>query len=335
MARRKGRFMGQDLLKGENPNFHQRSTPTGANGAGRDPGQGGDIEGTGAGPASEAEGGGGLSTASDIDVAAPQKTVPFSGRANEHDDDGNTGTSIFDPVLCELAYRWFSPSGGRVLDPFAGGSVRGIVAWQLGLAYLGIELRMEQIRANLEQIGAIADRSAPRENPAPLFYQGDAYERLGEFPEGFADLIFTCPPYGDLETYSDHPMDISGWSMDRFDDHMRLIILRASRALKDDRFSIWVCSDYRGKDGAYARFPSKLREWHAAAGLKTYNEAILINSVGSLPIRAGKQFNATRKLGRCHQEMLIFLKGDERKATAAMAPIDMRAIDEALRAAGL
>jgi len=44
-----------------------------------------------------------------------------------------SGTSIFDPVLCEIAYRWFCPAGGMVLDPFAGGSVRGIVASRLGL----------------------------------------------------------------------------------------------------------------------------------------------------------------------------------------------------------
>ena len=31
-----------------------------------------------------------------------------------------TGTSIFDPVLCEIAYRWFCPEGGAILDPFAG-----------------------------------------------------------------------------------------------------------------------------------------------------------------------------------------------------------------------
>ena len=46
-------------------------------------------------------------------------------------------TSIFDPVLCELAYRWFSPAGGQVVDPFAGGSVRGIVAGALGRHYWG------------------------------------------------------------------------------------------------------------------------------------------------------------------------------------------------------
>ena len=48
-----------------------------------------------------------------------------------------SGTSIFDPVLCELAYRWYCPPGGVILDPFAGGSVRGIVASKLGRRYVG------------------------------------------------------------------------------------------------------------------------------------------------------------------------------------------------------
>ena len=33
--------------------------------------------------------------------------------------------SIFDPVGCELAYHWFCPhKESKILDPFAGGSVR-------------------------------------------------------------------------------------------------------------------------------------------------------------------------------------------------------------------
>lgn len=50
-------------------------------------------------------------------------------------------TSIFDPVLCELVYRWFSAEGSQVLDPFAGGSVRGVVASCLGRLYWGCDLR--------------------------------------------------------------------------------------------------------------------------------------------------------------------------------------------------
>jgi hypothetical protein len=61
-------------------------------------------------------------------------------------------TSIFDPVLCELVYRWFCPPGGVVLDPFAGGSVRGVVAACLGLQYVGVDLSQRQVAANREQL---------------------------------------------------------------------------------------------------------------------------------------------------------------------------------------
>lgn len=60
-------------------------------------------------------------------------------------------TSVFDPVLCELAYTWVCPKGGSILDPFCGGSVRGIVACQLGYKYTGIDLRAEQIQENIKQ----------------------------------------------------------------------------------------------------------------------------------------------------------------------------------------
>ena len=61
------------------------------------------------------------------------------------------GGSIFDPVLAELAYRWFCPEKGVVVDPFAGGSVRGIVASKLGFRYIGCDLRSEQVDANRKQ----------------------------------------------------------------------------------------------------------------------------------------------------------------------------------------
>ena len=40
---------------------------------------------------------------------------------------------------------------GMILDPFAGGSVRGIVASKLGRQYIGHELRQEQVDANRAQ----------------------------------------------------------------------------------------------------------------------------------------------------------------------------------------
>lgn len=68
-----------------------------------------------------------------------------------YDEAKKTGTSVFDPVLCELVYRWFSPFGGQVIDPFAGGSVRGIIAGMLKRRYWGCDLMQNQIDANNEQ----------------------------------------------------------------------------------------------------------------------------------------------------------------------------------------
>src|SRR6476659_4884948 len=100
---------------------------------------------------------------------------------------GSTGTSIFDPVLCEIAYRWFCPPGGTVLAPFAGGSVRGIVASRLGRRYVGIELRPEQVAANRAQLALGAE-------PFPEWLIGDARD-LSLLPADVeADLIFSCPP---------------------------------------------------------------------------------------------------------------------------------------------
>ena len=82
-----------------------------------------------------------------------------------------TGTSIFDPVLCELAYRWFCPLGGMVADPFAGGSVRGIVAAALGYHYTGFELRGEQVDANAIQAARICQ--------GPVYPQVDNGRQLG------------------------------------------------------------------------------------------------------------------------------------------------------------
>ena len=42
--------------------------------------------------------------------------------------------------------------------------------------------------------------------------------------------------------------------------------------------------------------------------------------VGSLPIRVGRQFESASKLGKTHQNVLVFVKGDPRAATEAVGP---------------
>lgn len=232
------------------------------------------------------------------------------------DAQPQSGTSIFDPVLCELAYRWFCPPAGRVLDPFAGGSVRGIVAGLLGRAYAGVDLRPEQVAANRVQHAAICP------NASVAWVVGDAIDICGHLP-GSYDLLFSCPPYADLERYSDDPRDLSTMGYGRFLRKYRAIVAESCAMLAEDRFACFVVGDVRDRGtGNYRNFVGDTVAAFRDAGLALYNEAVLVTAVGSLPIRVGYQFAQYRKLGKTHQNVLVFLKGDTGRACKACGPVD-------------
>jgi DNA modification methylase len=222
-----------------------------------------------------------------------------------------SGTSIFDPIICELAYRWFCPLQGVVLDPFAGGSVRGIVASKLGHKYIGIDLSSPQVKANRIQAEQICT-----DTPPPIWHNDDSRNVASLVTEP-VDFVFTCPPYADLEVYSDDPKDLSNLGYKEFQTVYSEIIKAACAKLKPNRFAAIVVGDVRGKDGCYYNFPGDTINAFVQAGLKLYNEAILITAIGSLPIRITRQFEAGRKLGKTHQNVYIFVKGDPKKAADA------------------
>ena len=253
-------------------------------------------------------------------VGEKRDTIPAGalfGEMKNFDGAGReiTGTSIFDPVLCELSYRWFCPPGGTVLDPFAGGSVRGIVSSRLGRPYVGIDLRPEQIEANREQAAAICSGIKPE------WIIGDSAQVLPGLAIE-ADFLFSCPPYADLEVYSDDPADLSTMDYPAFLQVYRAIIADAAGKLKPDRFACFVVGEVRGKNGAYYGFVPDTIQAFRDAGLSFYNELILVTAAGSLPIRAGKQFETTRKIGKTHQNVLIFVKGSPKKATEAIGKVE-------------
>lgn len=215
------------------------------------------------------------------------------------------GTSIFDPVLCEVGYRWFSPGeGGLIFDPFAGGSVRGIVAEQLGFKYTGIDLRSEQIEANIENAKEIGcDLSKIN------WINDNSLNMDKHIKDESADLVFTCPPYFDLEVYSDNPEDISNMDYEEFAKIYTEILEKSAAKLKNNRFAIVVISDVRDKEGFYRGLCELTKEAYKSAGMKLYNELILYNSIASAGMRARRNMR-NRKVVKVHQNVLVFFKGD-------------------------
>jgi DNA modification methylase len=209
--------------------------------------------------------------------------------------------SIFDPALCEVLYHWFVPDNGTILDPFAGGSVRGIVANYLGYKYTGIDIRQEQINSNRSQGIDILEI-----DNQPNWYVGDSNKFLDDFNKKF-DFVFSCPPYADLEVYSDIEGDISNMPYHNFIKAYDEIISKSCNLLKDGGYACFVVGEVRDKSGNYIGFVPDTINAFRKCGMKFYNEAILLNPIASASMRANGNMKS-KKLVKVHQNILIFKK---------------------------
>jgi hypothetical protein len=220
----------------------------------------------------------------------------------ENYDNKDNYVSVFDPALCEIIYKWFCKDGGKILDPFAGGSVRGIVANYLGYKYTGIDIRQEQINSNREQgLDILGVENQPN------WYVGDSNKLLNEGWNDEFDLVFSCPPYADLEVYSDLDGDISNKPYKEFLSLYESIIDKSCKLLQRGGYACFVVGEVRDKNGYYIGFvPDTIRAFEKC-GMRFYNEAILLNPVASASMRANGNMK-TEKLVKIHQNVLIFKK---------------------------
>lgn len=140
----------------------------------------------------------------------------------------------------------------------------------------------------------------------PTWILGDALTSIDNAP--VCDFILTCPPYGDLEVYSNDPNDLSNMSWQEFSLRMMEIVAKSCSKLKDNSFACYVVSNFRDKKGFYRNLVGLIIDAFSAAGLEFYNDAILANVVGTAALRT-RQFVTSRKLVKHHQNVLIFVKG--------------------------
>lgn len=240
------------------------------------------------------------------EIGREAKAFNLSNWVNEKSFNGDklkSDVSIFDPVLCEILYHWFCPDGGTILDPFAGGSVRGIVANYLGYKYSGIDIRQEQVDSNREQGMDIL----PIENQ-PQWYVGDSNELLNDNWTTKFDMVMSCPPYFDLEVYSDLEGDISNKPYKQFLELYESIITKSCKLLKVGGYACFVVGEVRDKNGFYIGFVPDTIKAFEKCGMKFYNEAILLQSgLGAAGMRANGNMKS-QKLVKVHQNILVFKK---------------------------
>lgn len=217
----------------------------------------------------------------------------------------NDGVSILDPVMAELVSYWYGIEGGNAFDTFAGDTVFGYVAASYKMKFKGIELRKEQADINNRRVKAAGLNAK--------YVCDDGQNVAKHFKPNSQDLYFSCPPYFDLEVYSELDNDASNQAS--YTEFLQILdnsFAGAYKALKENRFAVIVVGDIRDKKDAYRLFVDDIRRMWNSYGAILYNEMIYVEPVGTLPQRLGR-FMKNRKVGKCHQNILVFYKGEPKE----------------------
>lgn len=249
-----------------------------------------------------------------VDDTVPRAHAPAMAATGRHGRVSG-GVSRFDPYLAEILLAWYCPPGGSVLDPFAGGPVRGLVAGHDGHPYAGIDLLAGQVAANRAR--AEAWRDAGLLTAVPEWRHGAAQDLLPDLAGGSVDFVLTCPPYHNRERYSDDPLDLSAMRWGGFVGAYRTILTEAVRILRPDRYASIVVSDVRDHHGHLRALPALTTAVMLDAGAHLVNEQILVEPGGLRAKLMRPAWTATRTTTRTHQFALTYVKGDRRVAARA------------------
>lgn len=222
----------------------------------------------------------------------------FSGGAGMYD----IGASVFNPVLTAwILSAYGPPPDALVVDPFAGGGTRAIMAAAQGHTYFGTELRQAEADATNARIAAAGYASKAEVICA------DA-RQLASYGEG-AQFLLTCPPYWSLEKYGGGSADLSmEATYEGFLAGMAEVVGQTAAILRPGALSCWVVGLHRVKGTLYP-LHHDITRLHLAAGFALHEEVVLWQKNTQAIQRVGNFFKGGGYLIRCHEYLLVFRAG--------------------------
>lgn len=251
-----------------------------------------------------------------------EKYVPAEVLEHEASKVLSKGVSLFDPVLSETMCKWFTPyEGAKIFDCFAGDTYKGLVFAMCGFSFRGVELRQEQVDINNR---VLEGRGLDIE-----YICDDGQNVAQHFDPESQDMLFSCPPYYDLEVYSKDERDASNQgTYEEFIAILDKAFKAALTCLKPNRFAVVVVGDVRDKKtGFYYGFADDVKRIFKEGGASLYNEIILVETGASTALRASR-YMESRKVAKMHQNVLVFYKGDPKDIRANFPKIDYNPEDE-------
>lgn len=233
----------------------------------------------------------------DINDQAQVRPSLNSRRSDRRSGVNGGKCSVFNPHLSQMILSAYCPLSARIYDPFGGGGTRGYMATKMGHNYIGVEIREEEVNRLKSQMidwgfefDIILDDSR-------------TYEPEGEF-----DFSFTCPPYYDLELYSNLDGDLSNaGTYQEYLEMLNDVMINVYNCLKINCFAVFVVGNFRNKSGELEHLNGDLITIGKNIGFKLWDELIWMGASNVALTRCGK-FSVNRKSVRMHEYIVILKK---------------------------
>jgi hypothetical protein len=220
----------------------------------------------------------------------------------DHDSVYTSTHSVFPAPLIEwVLLRYAGPTGSTIIDAFAGGPPRAVVAALMGYKYTGIEIRQAQINENLTVL-----RDLGLTGCKYVLADGRFVDKL-ERKQGF-DFAFSCPPFYNLEKYSDLAEDLSNMgTYEEFNEAMDQCACSHYKIMKPGAFVCFVVGNFRDKSGELVDFRGDTVQNFRRAGFKFWQDIALCKNFASAAKRSTNSWKG-QKLVPCHEYLLVFRK---------------------------
>lgn len=212
--------------------------------------------------------------------------------------NGSRGITNFKPAISQYIYKTYCPQGGAVLDPCSGFSGRlvGAIASNKSIHYTGIDPEEQTGIGNMKCASFFKSHYDFRFS----YHMSGAEDTMPNLKENSYDLIFTSPPYFNIENYSNS----TSQSHNKFstynswvENFLSLIVSESKRLLKKDGYLIINTKDYE-------KYP-------IASDLLKICEKTNFNLIKTYKMRlANNEFNRNKK-GQSnfhHEPIFVFKK---------------------------
>lgn len=179
--------------------------------------------------------------------------APYNVRRILRTRDGVKSVVNFKPVVARYIYDTYAKPNSRVLDPCAGygGRLSGAIAANKGLTYTGIDPDGRTIVGNTKLGSFYAsqfDIDGTKEwNFDFRLIMGCAEDIMKNLEEKYS-LIFTSPPYFDVEQYSNDPTQsyIRHNTYEKWrESFLRVIVKESHRLLENDGYLVINVKNYK------------------------------------------------------------------------------------------